>query len=145
MTLARARGTRTGRWLASATLGLPAILFGLGCGGPTRIDEAFDAANANLETPQGKAYDDKIGGLLGRPEFRQLVRSCVDQVRGQAPTFSVLLQLDASGKPIESEIWPILPVSQCARDSMLSIGFPAPPKPAFWIQIEVLNQARPAR
>ena len=137
MTPARTRGARLGRWLASASFGLPVVLFGLGCGGPTSIDEAFDAAIANLETPEGKAYDDGLGELLGRPEFRQLVRSCIDPRRGKLPPFSILLQLDASGQPFDSEVWPILPASQCVRDSLLPFAFPPPPRPAFWIQIEV--------
>ena len=136
MTLARTRGTRTGRWLASASLGLPVVLFGLGCGGPTSIDRAFDEAIANLATPLGKAYDDKIGEFLG-PKFQPLVRACVDKMQGEVPAFSILLRLSASGRPFESEVWPILPESQCVRDSMLSIGFPPPPKPAFWIHVEI--------
>jgi len=49
----------------------------------------------------------------------------------------ILLRLDASGKPLESEVWPIIPESQCVRDSLLALRFPPPPRSAFWIQVEI--------
>lgn len=67
-------------------------------------------------------------------KFQPLVRACVDEVIGAMPVFTVLLQLDASGWPIGSEVWPIAPESERARDSLLSFEFPPPPKPVFWIQ-----------
>jgi hypothetical protein len=100
---------------------------------PTSLSDARTAVEANLRTPEGKAYDEKLG-----PEFvgKHLgpFRQC-KQSAGDDRSFWILLKLDKEGTVKELLFYPETRLASCARDPLLKDKLPAPPHPAYWVSI----------
>lgn len=107
----------------------------LGGDKPTSLTDARAAIEANSKTPEGKAFDQKIG-----EEFAHNIanlRPCKEKAAGDLRNFWILVKLDKDGRvqealtDHETKMWP------CVRDVISQTKFPAPPKPAYWIGIFV--------
>ena len=101
---------------------------------PTSLSDAQAAVEANLRTPEGKAYDEKLGTEFVQSHlgaFRQCKQSAGDDLR----SFWILLKLEKDGTVKEVLLYPATKVGTCARESLLKDRFTPPPRAAYWIGV----------
>ncbi len=92
---------------------------------PTSLSDARAAVEANLRTPEGKAYDQQLG-----KEFPQKYLDTIDLA-----DFWMLIKLDKSGAVKEVLLSPATKMAACARETLLKGSFSPPPRPAYWVSI----------
>ncbi len=101
---------------------------------PTSLSEARAAVDANMRTPEGKAYDEKLG-----KEFLQkhlsTMRQCKQAAGNDLESFWILMKLDQDGAVKEVLLYPSTKVGTCARETLLKASFSAPPRPAYWVGV----------
>ena len=101
---------------------------------PTTIEEARIRSEANVRTPEGKAYDAKF-----KTEFQkhsELLRICKKSTRDdETENFSMLLRLDTNGRVREVLLYPTSKLGVCAREALLGDSFSPPPGPAYWVRV----------
>jgi hypothetical protein len=101
---------------------------------PTILSDAQAAVEANLRTPEGKAYDEKLG-----TEFVQshlgAIRQCKQSAGDDLRSFWILLKLEKDGAVKEVLLYPATKLGTCAREALLKDRFTPPPRPAYWISV----------
>ncbi len=101
---------------------------------PTSLSEARNAVEANLKTPEGKAYDAQLG-----KEFQQkylgTLRECKKTANGDFSSFWILMKLDKDGTVKEVLLSPATKLGSCAREALLKGTFGPPPRAAYWVSI----------
>jgi hypothetical protein len=103
---------------------------------PTSLATAAAAVDANMKTPEGKAYDAQIGRDLGR-KYPAVMKQCKQKGQGDTRSFDMLVNVDQDGAVREILLHPQTKISQCLRETMLTDTFSRPPKPAFWFDIHI--------
>ena len=101
---------------------------------PTSLSVARAAVEANLRTPEGKAYDEQLGTEFVAKHldpFRQCKQTAGDDLR----SFWILLKLDKNGTVKEVLLYPETKLGTCAREALLKDRLPAPPRPAYWVSV----------
>jgi hypothetical protein len=101
---------------------------------PTSLSDAQAAVEANLRTPEGKAYDEKLGTEFVQSHlgpFRQCKQSAGDDRR----SFWILLKLEQDSTVREVLLYPATKLGTCAREALLKDRFTPPPRPAYWIGV----------
>jgi len=81
---------------------------------PTSLAAAQAAIDANLRTPDGKAYDETLGGELLQ-KHRDTLKQCRQNAAGKAESFWMLLKLDKTGAVEELLLHPTTAMGICAR------------------------------
>jgi hypothetical protein len=109
---------------------------------PTSIPEATAAAQANLRTPEGKAYDQKFGAEFMPKHFASLSQ-CKETAASDPRSFWILLKLDKDGVATEVLVTPSTKMSTCAQKALLKDKFPAPPRPGYWAAINIKPSPHP--
>jgi hypothetical protein len=102
---------------------------------PTSIDDARSEFEANLRTPEGKAYDRKLGVEFTQKHshIAQLCRKSADD--DDTENFWMLLKLDTNGKVKEVLLYPTTKLGACARETLLRDNLSPPPRPAYWVGV----------
>ncbi len=99
----------------------------------TSLLDAQAAIEANLKTPEGKAFDERMG-----PEFVQKhmgpLHAC-KQSGNELSNFWLLLKLDKDGAVAELLLYPTTKLGACAREAYLKDKFVAPPLPDYWVGV----------
>ena len=101
---------------------------------PTSLTEAQAAVEANMKTPEGKAYDGQFGTDFLQKHVGE-VRDCKPSAAGDFRSFWILLKLEKDGSPKEILLYPETKLGACARQLLLKGRFPAPPRAAYWASI----------
>lgn len=102
---------------------------------PTSLSDARAAVEANLRTPEGKAYDEHLGTEFVGKHLEPL-RQCKRTAAGNdLRSFWILLKLDKDGAVKEVLLYPETKLGTCAREPLLKDQLPAPPRPAYWVSI----------
>ena len=99
---------------------------------PTSLTEARNAIEANLRTPEGKAYDAQFGkDLIGKylPQLRQ----CKQSAGGDVQDFWLLTKVNKDGSVKEVLLSPTTKIAACDRDVVLKGRFSAPPHDGYWV------------
>ena len=101
---------------------------------PTSLTEARDAVEANMRTPEGKAYDEKLG-----KEFMEKHLSTMKQCKpgdGKGlESFWMLMKLDKDGAVKEVLLHPETKMGTCARETLLKSAFSPPPRAGYWVSV----------
>jgi len=103
-----------------------------------QFSDAIAAVDANLKTPAGKQYDERIG-----KEFSDKYISSVKQCKQSLPagttadSFDMFLKLDAEGKVLEGLVHPETQFTGCVRAALLAGKFSNPPHGDYWINIHM--------
>ena len=100
---------------------------------PTSLADARDAVEANLRTPEGKAYDEQLGKEFQQKHLSTL-RDCKKST-GDLSNFWILLRLEKSGAVKEVLLSPTTKLGSCTRETLLRASFTPPPKPDYWVSI----------
>lgn len=105
---------------------------------PDRVAEARAAARANLSTAEGKRYDVAFAEAT-RSRFEPLLRRCFEGAsRDEMKDMVLLYRIDASGVPVEELAYPESRILSCLQQGFRGFSLPPPPKPDYWVQIELL-------
>lgn len=100
---------------------------------PTSLSDARAAIEANLKTPEGKAFDEKMGDFGTR--HMGPLHACKQAAGGDMSNFWLLLKLDKDGAVEEALLYPTTKLGACARDGYLKEKFNAPPRPDYWMGV----------
>jgi hypothetical protein len=124
-----------------ATIALRALLFlvvgstqVLADDKPTTLSDARAAVEANLRTPEGKAYDQQLEKEFPQ-KYSVTMKQCKQSAGNDLADFWMLIRLDKSGVVKEVLLSPATKMSACAREALLKGSFSPPPRPAYWISI----------
>lgn len=101
---------------------------------PTSLREAQAAAEANVRTPEGKAYDEAFGNDFLQKHLDE-VRQCKPKAEGDMRSFWFLFKLEKDGSVKEILLYPETKLGECARQSLLKDRFPPPPRGAYWASL----------
>ena len=101
---------------------------------PTSLADARTAVEANLKTPEGKAYDEKLGKEF-MAKHLSTMKQCKQSAGSDLETFWILMKLDKDGAVKEVLLHPATKLGACARDVLLKSAFPPPPRPAYWVSV----------
>ncbi len=103
---------------------------------PTSLSDARAAVEANMRTSEGKAFDEKFGKDFGanhRGPLRQCKKTSGDDLR----SFWILMKLDREGAAKELLLYPETKLGTCAREPLLKDKFSAPPRPDYWVSVNM--------
>src|ERR1700690_3304556 len=99
---------------------------------PTSLSDARAAIDANLKTPEGKAFDDRLGHEFFEKHMGPL-RQCKPSAGNDLGSFWILLKLDKDGAAQEVLLYPTTRLGTCAREALLKERFLPPPRPGYWV------------
>lgn len=101
---------------------------------PTTLSDARAAIDANMKTPEGKAYDQQMGKEF--PEkYAGTIRQCRQAAGKDVASFWTLMKLAADGKVEEVLLYPENKVGTCERQTLLQDRFSAPPHGSYWVGV----------
>ncbi len=100
----------------------------------TSLSDARSAVEANLKTPEGKAFDERQGNDFGQNHMAPL-RACKAAASSDPTSFWILLKLGKDGNAEELLFYPTTKLTDCARDGLMKEKFLAPPRPDYWVSI----------
>jgi hypothetical protein len=80
---------------------------------PTSLPDARAPVEANLRTPEGKAYDEQLGTEFVRKHLGA-IRQCKQTAGDDLRSFWILLKLDKEGTVKEVLPYPVTKVATCA-------------------------------
>ena len=101
---------------------------------PTSLADARTAVEANLKTPEGKAYDGKLGKEFMEKHLSTM-KQCQQSAGSDLESFWILMKLDKDGAVKEVLLHPATKLGACARETLLKSAFSPPPKPAYWVSV----------
>lgn len=101
---------------------------------PTSLSDARAAVEANLRTPEGKAFDEQLGTEFVQKHLGPF-RQCKQSSGGDLKSFWMLLKLEKDGTVKEVLLYPETKISLCAREPLLKDRFPSPPRAAYWVSV----------
>jgi len=100
----------------------------------TNLAEARAAVEANLKTPEGKAYDERLGKEFLEKQLSKM-KQCKQTAGDDLESFWILMKLDTDGAVKEILLHPTTKMGTCARETLLKSTFSPPPRPAYWVSI----------
>jgi hypothetical protein len=103
---------------------------------PTSIRSAAAAVEANMKTPEGKAYDTQVGGDFSK-KYPPVMKACKEKAADDSRSFDMLVRVEKDGAVKEVLLYPATKISQCLRDAILKDTFSPPPRPAHWVDIHI--------
>lgn len=98
---------------------------------PTSLSDARAAVEANLRTPEGKGYEEKMGKEFP-DRYLGTLRQCKQSTGGDLQSFWMLMKLAQDGSVHEVLLYPSTKLGMCMREALLKGKFSAPPHPAYW-------------
>jgi hypothetical protein len=101
---------------------------------PTSLSDARAAIDANLKTPEGKAYDRQLGQEF-QEKYLGTMRQCKQAAGNDLDSFWMLLKLDKDGAVREVLLYPETAIGTCARKTLLKDRFSPPPRADYWVGI----------
>ena len=104
------------------------------------LSAARAAVEANLSTPEGKAYDKQLGQDLMQ-HYADDMRRCKQTAGGKVESFWILLRLEKDGSVKELLLSPQTKIGECDRKILAKAKFSPPPKRDYWAGI-YLKMAR---
>jgi hypothetical protein len=100
----------------------------------TTLREAQSAVDANLSTPEGKAYDRQLSREFA-DKYLPTMRQCKQNSDGDLRSFWILMKLAQDGAVNEVLLYPSTKLAECARETLLKGKLTTPPKPAYWVGV----------
>ena len=101
---------------------------------PTSLTDARAAVEANLKTPEGKAYDEKLGKEFMEKHLATM-KQCKQRAGNDLESFWILMRVDKDGAVKEVLLHPTTKLGTCARETLLKSSFSPPPKPGYWVSV----------
>jgi hypothetical protein len=89
---------------------------------PTSLSEARAAVEANLRTPEGKAYDERLAKEFMEKHLPTM-RQCKQTADNDLESFWILMKLDKDGAVKEVLLHPTTKMGTCARETLFKGKF----------------------
>jgi hypothetical protein len=102
-----------------------------------KIIEAYKAVNANVATPEGQKYDSVIAQEFSS-RYLRVVKDCSAGASGPSPTL-LILQMSKSGVVQQMMVVPETASDTCLRPKMAKAAFTPPPKPEYWVRVNLTS------
>jgi hypothetical protein len=107
---------------------------------PRMIDNAMKAADANLQTPDGRKFDEQISKAFAS-NYSATVTECLKSSGDfSLVPFDMVLQVGGNGTVDQIVVSKMSRTSSCIVAKVSSGVFPPPPQPDYWVKISM--QAR---
>lgn len=100
----------------------------------TSMADARAAVEANLKTPEGKAYDERLAKEFTEKHLSTM-RQCKQTAGNDLVSFWILMKLDKDGAVKEVLLHPSTKMGICARETLLKSTFSPPPRAAYWVSV----------
>ncbi len=107
-------------------------------GTPASFDAAMIAAQANVATPEGAAFDAELGKQFGERHENTMVQCAVDAADKNFATFNLLMELDAAGAVVRTLVRPESPISACLQKAVAHDVYGKPPRAGYWVRAEMV-------
>ena len=104
--------------------------------GDTTLETARAAVKANTATHDGIAFDGKIGKEFGK-KYSQAVFQCVQEAGDDLENFTFYFRLAKDGTVAEVLEDRRTNVSECLRKDLIKARFSRPPRPDYWLDIQM--------
>jgi hypothetical protein len=101
---------------------------------PTSLADAQAAVEANLKTPEGRAYDERLGKEFMEKHLTTM-KQCKQSAGNDLESFWMLMKLDMGGAVKEVLLHPTTKMGTCARETLLKSAFSPPPRAAYWVSV----------
>ena len=101
---------------------------------PSSLADARAAVDSNLNTPEGKKFDEQMGTEFVSRHLGPL-RQCKQTAGDDLRSFWILLRLNKDGTPSDILLYPETKLGTCARAALLKDTFLPPPRPAYWVSV----------
>ena len=98
---------------------------------------ARSQAEANAKTPAGRSYE---GVLVSKAEAwlrPALVRCARAAPKEEILSFDALVRIGADGRAEEILFRPETAVARCVAPDFREADYPRPPRPSWWVKVEV--------
>lgn len=103
-------------------------------GKSTSLSDARSAIEANLKTPEGRVFEDRMSKEFIAKHMDPL-RQCKASSGGDMTNFWILFNLDKDGAVEEILLHPETKLGTCARDAYLKDKLLPPPHPDYWFGV----------
>jgi hypothetical protein len=100
----------------------------------TSFADARAEVERNLNTPDGKKFDEQMGTEFVSRHLQPL-RQCKQTAGDDLRSFWILLKLNKDGTTSEILLYPETKLGTCARAALLKDTFLPPPRPAYWVSV----------
>jgi len=100
----------------------------------TSLSDARSAIEANLKTPQGKAFDQQAGKDFAQKHMAPL-RACKTTSGNDMTSFWILLKLGKDGDVEEVLFYPTTKLATCAHGALMKERLLPPPRADYWISV----------
>jgi hypothetical protein len=109
--------------------------------------ESFDSglmkARANDASVEGKAYAGPLGERLG-PDLQSAMQRCFPSAQSALVTdFAIVFAVRGDGTPAQRMARPETPATKCVLDGIAGVRLPTPPRPDWWVVIEMKTTPEP--
>jgi hypothetical protein len=119
------------RILCAAVLLFSSLRIAQAADKPTSLSDAQAAVEANLRTPEGKAYEGKMEKEFA-DKYLGTLRQCKQSTGGELQSFWILMKLGQDGAVNEVLLYPSTKLGVCTREALLKGKFSSPPHAAYW-------------
>ena len=103
----------------------------------TPVEVARAEAEQNVKSPAGRRYE---GVVIGQVDdwLRPAIRRCAkDLPKEEIVSFDGLVRVGEEGKAAEVVFGPETALARCVAPDFRDASYPRPPKPDWWIKVEV--------
>ena len=102
----------------------------------TTLEDAKAAVKGNTASPQGIAFDGKIGKEFG-DKYSQTMFRCVKAAGDDLENFTFYFRLAKDGTVVEVLEDRNTKVSECVRKELVKAKFSSPPRPDYWLDLQM--------
>lgn len=107
-----------------------------------RVRAAETAASANASTPDGKAYEDKVGKAFGRDQSASVQQCAKSSRRVALLDFDLFLRVNTDGVVEDVLVRPASTLSTCVQGKLAKWRVPTPARPDYWVNVAVKLRPR---
>lgn len=107
-------------------------------GSPASFEAAMAAAQTNVATPEGAAFDAELGKQFNERHASTMVQCTVDAGDTKLATFNLVMELDAAGAVLRALVRPETPVSACLQKAVAHDVYGKPPRAGYWVRAEMV-------
>jgi uncharacterized protein (DUF3820 family) len=103
-----------------------------------KLESAVSAVEANMKTPAGKQYDQKIATDF--PEkYLPGLKACKQGLPAGAKidSFDLFIKIKMNGQVADALVYPESQFADCARNNLLNGKLSAPPHDDYWVNVHM--------
>ena len=112
---------------------------------PLSMDDALKAAEANAATTEGKAYADEVRRHFAEQHEISLKECTQTANEPEATPFRLALRVGKKGAVEQAFVRPQTRVATCFGTTAMNDHLKRPPKPGWWLVLELTPKKEPAK